>query len=176
MACLPCHMWRVSFKQEKWLLIVLAYSCFPRLVPQDRLVLGALSAMSPFFLKAASQIFSSLWMSAVNHGWLQVGMHHDSSDDCDILNAFCLSSHCHSMLINVHVLASGQHFSEDVPVCAIETVLQGFCSTLQPSSDLFWNSFFNLFSSGLYAGVSITVTWSERPRWGVALYVDPMFV
>lgn len=37
---------------------------------------------------------------------------------------------------------------------------------------------FALVSIGLYAGVSITVMWSESPRWGqgVALYEDLVFV
>lgn len=82
--------------------------------------------------------------------------------DCDILNAFVdVTIHSHSVLINVHVLASGCRFSEDAPVCAFETVGR---ASVAPSgcSDLLCYRFCSL--------QQWAVCWSKSSSWKLNMF------
>lgn len=86
-------------------------------------------------------------------GWA----HSDSFGNSNTCNAFInVTHHSFSMFVNVHVLAGGCCFSEDAPVSVLEAIFQDLSRSLQPCSDLLCLGF-ALFSSGLYAGVNITV-------------------
>lgn len=137
-------MHRTSLDQVKWLLIFFAYMYKER----DRLVLAALCSESsiPCFHQ---------FVNFCCKPWLLDDARHDSFDDRDVYNAFVdVCCHSLSVFVEVCVLTSCRRFSEDAPVCALKTVLQGISGSLWPCPDLLSYRFCSL--------QQWVVCWSEH--------------